>query len=176
MGPLIDDQPMFLDRPQQTSIARWAVKTAMVMDSITIDPGRPLFFTDAERQLMRDSQTLPVRTLVWLGRYLRIGLTVASGMCYYAPPGGARYPAFLATFVLGSLAIQILTFRAPADYRDRTISLTPAKGAWNELLCTIWPSPMRLYWPPILAFDDKMIPIRSLHARWELGTERKIWQ
>lgn len=183
MGPMIDGKSAFLDNSEQNAIAKWAIKTAMVMDSLTVAPHRRLFFTQEERLAMRRSQQIPARTFIWLGRYLDTGIAAESGGCYYTlPPTNGRelytfevYKGFLSTFVLGSLAIQTFTLRAPTDYSYRSMNVTPAKGPWNELLCSIWPTNARIYWPPILGFDDRFISIKRLHGRWRVGTKRDVF-
>ena len=76
------------------------------------------------------------------------------------------------------IAFDVLHFRRrdlldqPIEERKKCLA---GRGPWNELLCTIWPSNERVYWPPILGFDDRFIPIQRLHGRWRLGTERKVF-
>jgi hypothetical protein len=176
MGPLIDDRSTYLGIAHQRLIAVWAAKTAMVADSTTVAPNRPLFFRESERLSMRLSRTIPDRTLVWIGRYLNVGLGADSGTCYYGlPEVFERYTGFLTTLVMGALAIQIFVLRAPANYRYSTIEFSPAKGPWSEVLCPIWPAKSSVYWPPILAFDDNVLAIGKLHGRWRLGSEYKVF-
>ncbi len=178
MGALIDDHSRFFSADDQVLISTWACKTAMVVDSVTAGKKRFLFFRDNERLDMRFHRAIPRGTTVWVGRYLSSGLGADSGACYYRLPDCLHaYTGFLSTVVMGSLAVQTLTMRAPAEYRYRAISLTPAPGPWNEIVSVIWPiKNASVYWPPILGFDDSVFStIKGLHARWRLGTEFTVF-
>jgi hypothetical protein len=68
--PLIDDRHSKLDILQQSAIARWATKTAMVFEYVTNE--RDMYYTEDERRSLGHSTSLylPSRTYVWLGRYV----------------------------------------------------------------------------------------------------------
>lgn len=61
---ILDQQPFAVDVPAQITLARWATKTAMVLE--TIDSHRTWFYDETERLLMCKSQTIPQRTSVWI--------------------------------------------------------------------------------------------------------------
>ena len=64
-GVVIHTVPLSL--AQQSVVARWAVKTAMVQDAIYTRK-RELFYTESERLAVRFNRGLPVYTVIWLGR------------------------------------------------------------------------------------------------------------
>jgi hypothetical protein len=177
LGAMIMDKSMFLDSPQQWTIAAWAVKTAMVLDA-AIRPisGRSFtFYSEAECHNLRESWELPVRTMVWLGRFLGTGLGAWSSVLLGTfPDDSGKYPMRAATFLMGSLAIQVLSARAPAKYGHAAVGVSPTQGPCNEILVTAWPFIGRIYWPPVLAFNESntIIDIRQLPARWRQGIER----
>lgn len=82
------------------------------------------------------------------------------------------HDGFIATLAICQLTAQVMTMRIPHEYRHNVINVQSAPGAWEELLCAIWPSSRRVDLPPILALDDNVIPIKSLHGGWRIGTER----
>ena len=171
LGALIVDKSMFLDPPQQWTIAAWAVKTAMVLDT-ALRPigGRSFtFYSEIECHHLRESWEIPVRTMIWLGRFLGNALGAwSSELLGTFPDDATKYPMRASTLVMGSLAIQVLSARAPAKYNRATVGINPVQGPWNEILVTAWPSVHRIYWPPILAFDESktIIDIQQLPARW----------
>src|SRR5271165_5135232 len=66
LGPMIEDLSITLDRQNQQNLAEWAVKGAMIND--TVDP-HPRFFTEAESHAFRLKRTIPKRTLVFAARF-----------------------------------------------------------------------------------------------------------
>lgn len=173
IGTRVDDISAFLDRSDQWTISAWAVKTAMVLDSTTMGV-KPLFYTQQERDEMRLSSKIPPRTFVWLARYLGRN-TIACGSLetrHRAPIG--VYHGRISTFVVGSLALQVMTVHLPiAEDSHRPIRIDPIPGPWGEILVTSWPAVWQIYWPPILAFDDSNTIINRdrLAERWQGGEE-----
>lgn len=171
--PRMDGIPTFLDRADQSNISTWAVKTAMVLDSTTRGL-RPLFYTQRERDDIRLSLRIPPRTFVWLARYLgRNTLGGGSLQTNHRGPLGI-YHGRISTFIVGSLALQVMTVRPPIiEDNPGPIRVDPIAGPWGEILVTSWPATWRVYWPPILAFDDSDTIInRSMLAdRWQSGEE-----
>jgi hypothetical protein len=143
LGAMIADKSIFLDSPQQWTIAAWAVKTAMVLDA-ALRPisGRSFtFYSETECQNLRESRAIPARTTIWLGRFLGSGLGAwSSELLATFPDDSEKYPMRASTFVMGNLAIQVLSARAPAKYDHAAVRINPAQGPWNEVLVTSWPS------------------------------------
>jgi len=175
IGPPIDDISITLSEPQQWAIAAWSVKTAMVMDSTTV-AARPLFYTQTERDELKSSSLTPRGTAVWLGRFLGLrSIGAVSVDTKYRISGVDELcPGRITTFLLGALVIQVMTVHILPEYGDRRIRIDPAQGPWDHLLVTAWPTAGRkIYWPPILAFDDSgtLTDLSTLFDRWELGTQ-----
>lgn len=176
LGPLIHGNPKHFDKHAQSIIAAWSTKMAMLMDSITVAPHRPLFYQRGEGISLRDSLSIPARTFVWFGRYLAIGLSAESSGCYYNVPGRIElFGGFVCTLLIGQLTIQSLTIRAPEEYSHGAILLNPTPGPWGELLAQVWPFQHSIHWPPIIAFDKKVFPRNLLSDRWRRGNERKTF-
>ena len=62
-GCLMEDIAMPLNREQQLSLARWAIKTAMVQDAINTH-NRELFYTVSERLAVRHNTGLPAYSVL----------------------------------------------------------------------------------------------------------------
>jgi hypothetical protein len=184
MEPMLLDKSRFLDAREQWVVSRWALKTAMVVDSTTVAPDRPIFYSVDQRRALKDAKEIPNRSFVWLGRDLSSGFAAAStGLSYEVAPSHdlqrivERATGQVSTFLVGSLAIQVVTVSLPAKYSDGAIRLRPTKGPWDELLVPIWPPKRNVYWPPILAFMDAIPELRHnniLRTRWNVGAERKV--
>ena len=172
LGPLIDGHSRFLDGPQQWSIAVWSVKTCMVLDSATAS-ATSFFYTQEERDALRESSTIPLRTTVWLGQFhgdRDVGANtseIRTGM-----PNMSLFPARVSTFLLGCLVIQVTNVRLPSEYGKRTIIISATKGPWDYLLTRCWPADTgNVYWPPPLAmnFSGTIIDFRSVADRFNEG-------
>jgi hypothetical protein len=171
--PRMDDISAFLNLTEQSTISAWTVKTAMVLDSTTMGV-KPLFYTQRERDDIRLSSKIPPKTYVWLARYLgRNTISCGSLETKHRGPFGA-YHGRISTLIIGSLALQVMTVHSPiADNSHEPIRIDPIPGPWDEMLVISWPATWRIYWPPILAFDDSKTIINrdSLADRWQTGEE-----
>ena len=170
LGAMIDDKSCALFEGERTAIAVWALKTAMMMDSVP-RADVPLFYTQQERHSLRASAEIPSSTLIWMGRYFGRNDVAAHWSGVNFKYENKKGPSRVATFILGSLALQVMTMHQ----RFGTVIVTPKKGPWDHLLVETWPcnGVFRVYWPPILAFDDRIpiLHVSTLHDRWHVGEE-----
>jgi hypothetical protein len=63
---ILDEKVTSLSVSAQAILARWSVKTVMVLEAI--DPNRPWFYSEDDRQSMRASLSIPARTSVWIAK------------------------------------------------------------------------------------------------------------
>ena len=186
MEPMVLDNSRFLDAAEQWAVARWALKTAMLLDSATVAPERPMFYSREECVSLRQSQTIPRGTLVWLGRSLDTGFVAQSSGVWFSMSAPGSKPintseelilGHVTTILIGHLALQVFTMRVPAEHGYGTISVNAGEGPWDELLTGIWPPCRNAYWPPLLAFTEGIprLHLDRLRSRWRYGTERKIF-
>lgn len=176
MAPLVLDIAIPLDALQQWTMALWAVKTAMVMESVTARE-RPYFYTQDERHRLRTSSALPLNTSVWLGRHFggpllqHWGTNVRDGI----PEAPTTIKGFVNTLAFHRLAIQVITVRIPSVYRDTPINIQPKPGPWDRLLIPISPAERKVDWPPSLSIDDTTaFDFQAVHERWSLINEFPI--
>jgi hypothetical protein len=174
IGCLMENISTSLDAEQQLTIARWAVKTAMVQDSIYTHT-RKLFYTDSERAEIRAHLTIPNDTLVWLGQCsLRtlavdgydVGLDFQTVTEIAKPANGT-----VSTFILGHLTLQVLTIHVPEPYRGRPWEArVTIDGPWDRLLVPVWPTTRSVSWPPSLHFKGgkgiNMLNSRLRGGKW----------
>ncbi len=176
IGCLMQDISTPLDSSQQSSLAAWAMKAAMVLDSVNTRD-RNLFYKRSECEKLRLSSTIPPRTSIWIGRYsVRNSLGAFGtdlGIDTSDTPNVAKGCA--TTILVGHLAIQVLAVHVLAEYKDRAVGeIAPKPGRWNDLLLKLWPIGSRpITWPPPLTFTNGgPRSFARLIDRWKIGKSR----
>lgn len=164
LTPLILGHDASLDMSQQIVVARWVIKTAMVLEFTS---EHEPFYTFAERSLVRQENEGSLApslawTCVWLGSYDGPYQANAHGSVvnFYAQVGNLRtpMPGLSTVLSIGSLVCQALTIRVPPSLpRPIPIRLEPS---WRPKTIRIWPSDEEVRWPPPERVDqdgfDKM--------------------
>jgi len=162
-----------LDPSQQSLLSRWALKTAMVLDS-TNRRKRNLFYDRAECENLRLNSTVPDRTRVWIGRSSLNGLHAdGTDVAIQAPDGTRIALGNATTFIVGHLALQVFVIHPlPQQHKNDPIDVAPRPGPWDELLVQVWPPKTHsLNWPPGLTFTGSGTRrhIGQLLYRWRIG-------
>jgi hypothetical protein len=170
IGGLLNDLSLPLDTSHQTSLARWTLKTAMVLDAVTKERNR--FYTRSECETLHLNSVIPALTTIWVGRYYRSHLSLDGMEVWIDLPETPKVAKVcVTTIVVGHLAIQFFTVHVLPEHKDKEIrgpvSMVP------ETLLEIWPSSTRpVNWPPPVSFTDNgPTSIRLLFARWRTGGE-----
>jgi hypothetical protein len=178
IGPPVDDKSKFIDSPQQWTIAAWAVKTAMMLDSATARASTSsMFYTQEERDFLRVSFGIPPRTTVTLARFLGSRDIGASNSDIWVRGDVGAFPARITTFLLNCVVIQVATIHPIAVYGNRSIVIGTTQGPWDHLMVPCWPTNGRtIYWPPALALDfsDTALSYYRFADRFNLGREVPI--
>jgi hypothetical protein len=73
LAALIGDFALQLDAEQQRQLAAWAIKSTMVWECTA---HKKMFYSQAEREHLRLTRSLPPDTVVWLGRNERSDFTI----------------------------------------------------------------------------------------------------
>ena len=166
IGPLMFDIGFQLSRDDQSIVARWVIKTAMVFEYLR-PREQSKFYRGSEREALRTQSQIPIRTEVWIGRY---GGRITPGVWGYDVSISATnvpVKGFVTTFTVGCLALQILSIRYDSDARA-IVHLKP--GPWMLSTREIWPSSRIVSWPPQLSFyDDGDMSLERFHRRWSFG-------
>jgi hypothetical protein len=174
IGCLLQDLSAPLDIAQQTSLSAWAVKTAMVLDSVKDQTTNPRFYEKTECVNMRLTRIIPDRTRVWIGR-LSISALGAYGMDLgIVLDGSVKAGIGMATtIIVGHLAVQVLSSRIYPEHRAKNLTdIQPKTGAWDKMLVPIWPIGRHsVMWPPEVTFTNGPgeNSIGRLMDRWRLG-------
>jgi hypothetical protein len=167
----LGDTPHTLSAEDQTVLARWAIKGAMVHEALCA--GRPFVFTSDERAGLRAAK-LPPRTKVWIAKCVDSPGPgcMAEDLFTAGPAVAGQVTGYVTTMAFGPLAFQILNFRLPypaAESIDITAEMRP--GPWTSTTAQIWPTASpALVWPlsmglrgeaGIEAFNDRWKPVEA---------------
>lgn len=171
VGAMVHDISVTLDIETQGAISRWVTKSAMVLEgAIPVDKR---FYSREECRELRMTERIPERSMIWLGRMSEVGVFAAGTRAWLNidKEPHERAEGVVATFSVGNLAMQILTFRFPANYTSTTMQVQCFDGPWEESLVTIYPSTSAVSWAPRLTFSQKgALPFIRLRDRWKVGT------
>lgn len=145
---ILDDKLKEIDASSQSTLARWAAKTAMVLECLK--PERPWFYTDDERQLIRDTLSLPPRTSVWIAKCVNQPNIYSAAKDLRTTPGDGGFHVYSTTMAFGPLAFQIVSIKTPATIPENvTLTYDVTEGPWGQTLLQVWPTTEEsVGWPP----------------------------
>jgi hypothetical protein len=161
---ILDEKLNAIDASAQTTLAHWAVKTAMVLEAFGPYPEQ-WFYTALEREQMRQTRAIPRHTSVWIAKCVNqpnIG-SEAKNLLTGAQDDGVRGIAVSMAF--GSLALQVVTVKIPAVLSESsTVTYEVSKEPWDDALVRVWPTSLEAKaWPPAYGLDGD----HGLHALTE---------
>jgi hypothetical protein len=144
---LIDGSTKRVHTSAHSVLAFWAVKNAMVFESLY--PDRPRFYLQSERDEGRESHRIPCRTTVWLAHVEASPGAMCSARDHrgLVPTGAGDCHAYSTTMAFGPLALQVISCRVPPASPVVTADLTD--GPWDDLAIPLWPPRDGVRrWPP----------------------------
>jgi hypothetical protein len=169
-----------LHKAQQTIVARWAVKTAMVFETTAPPPPKSKghFYTQDECEQLRLNSAIPPRTIVWLGQFSGIGLWESGTHIWHnGEIAKSAIHGQVITIVLDHLAIQVLTVHVLTENSAVTPNIPQHEAPcdWGQLTVPVWPIAGSISWPPFRSFSaDGLFPIGLLVTRFKTGKEALI--
>jgi hypothetical protein len=171
-GSILDQQLVAIDPSAQLILARWATKTAMVLE--TIDSNRSWFYDEIERLLMCETQTIPQRTSVWIAKCVDHPNIYSAAKDLWASPNNTGVHAFATTMGFGSLALQVVSIKVPANIpANKAITYDVSDGPWDQTLVQVLPASQNpLSWPPKFGLKDEL-GLEALTER--LNPEKKLY-
>jgi hypothetical protein len=167
VGSMMNDLTIPLDPAQQWTVAVWAMTRAMVWEHISKDP-RPIFYTDHQRFTLRETQSIPPNTTIWLARYSgseHLGTWVND---FINPVRGRT-----TTLVYRYLAVQVLSVRPDKSVQPGTVIHPKRRRLWSPATVRIWPSQRIAYWPPRLTVD-RVAPWLDFLSRWDADASDEL--
>lgn len=173
VAPLLVDLAVPLDASEQAALARWAIKTAIVLEA-TGPQDHESLYTAPDRDRVRASEAPPPGTVVWVGRAASDRDLFVSGRRLLQPmavrPSRSPFPleaGYATTLGLGRLVMQVLRLRLAADSATPSLTIYPRPGPWHELLLQISPQRRSLVqWPPRATFSDAGVTLDDLCRRF----------
>jgi hypothetical protein len=177
IGEMLLDKPMDLDEEKQELVSVWAVKTAMMSDSMKGRNAANKFYSHDECLNSRVSRIIPPRTLIWIGRVDGMHLAdVGNDFTLNYPDGNRRLATNIATTIgAGHFITQVVTVHMEDE--GVNIDSVPCKlGNWADRLIQIWPvlQPI-VHWPPNGSFTNGGPDgVAYLMDRWRIGEETDI--
>ena len=150
---ILDDQLKDLDTSAQLTLARWAVKTAMVLEAT--DSNRCWFYSEDDRQLMRKALDLPQRTSVWIAKCVNQPNIYSAAKHLRTTPGDDGVHMYATTMAFGSLALQVESIRTPSAVPENVaVTYDVREGDWDQTLVQVWPASQNSRaWPPYCGLD-----------------------
>jgi len=177
IGRLMENAATSLDATQQTSLALWTVMKAIVLDAVNAK-NRGHFFTRKECETLRLERKIPDKTVIQIGACVRKGYEADGTIVLLDFPNASKAAkASVSTFVIGHLAIQVVTVHhEPQHENDHLGTVAIGDGEWDKLLLRIWPTrTLAVAWPPQATFADSgSSSIHTLQNRWRLGKDATI--
>ena len=167
LKPLLWGRATSLQIEDQLVIARWMVKTTMMYEFFR--RRSPRFFQPKQRLEFFKHQSIPSRTMIWIGHYvggrdawfidtsdIPLDLSVEGST--------VRGYAYSATFTIGQLALQIFAHRWPENLPVKTVNFK-VPGNWRTATHQVWPQGLiDRTWPPELSLDN--VSVETLANRW----------
>ena len=164
LNPMIHDSSCAIDYVQQSVIAAWTIKTAMVFECTKSESA---FYSPADRHHLFTWRTPPPDSFVWIGRYVNShSLFIENHYLSNAKPTNVLSEGCVTTFAIGRLVLQSFTARRRPDGEGKRITLHPKRGQRNRLLIQVWPALEQVIrWPPPLYFGPSIESLKDLSAR-----------
>jgi hypothetical protein len=155
LQPLLTGTPAILDYLAQSSIAVWAVKTAMVIEGLELASQRR--YSQKERTAFAQFMVIPPRTVIWLASLPDVTLFYTAERIQLDQIVETRFTAITFTIGLARLALQVMTMRVPLDVDAQARIMTSVRpGRWNESTAKIWPADtVAVRWPLSLELNGE---------------------
>jgi hypothetical protein len=164
---LFNEKSVTLDSSDQTALAAWSVKNAMVFEALGLD--RSWFFVETERKALREALRPAPRTSVWIAKCVDHGgvFCSASDLGGVAGVSVDQVKVYVTTMGFGPLAIQVLSGNLPdAIAPSTTITADLRPGPWNRVTLRIWPAQREsVVWPASVGLSGGL-GLETLSKRW----------
>ena len=162
------DEQVSLDECDQTTLAIWICKNAMVYE--TLRQKASWFFTSQERESFRESFHIPTQTSIWLAKSdgftgLFCSASDLNGITA-EPPNQVK--AYITTMGFGPIAIQIFNAKMSKPIPENiTITGDLQPGPWDQIIVQIWPiSADIVSWPNDIGLNGEL-GLDNFSHRWK---------
>ena len=167
--PLLQGVSTRLDTKDQKLVARWAMKTAIVLEG-TKPQDVAKFYDVGTRKKFMNEGVLPSNASLWIGKYSGSGL-FADGATFTGTISdtGEEGSGSITTMVVGRLVIQVLVISHPSAALYDELLVPMRASHWEWLLHQIHPPNRTCSWPPLFTFHNNGAGYKSLSEltdRW----------
>jgi hypothetical protein len=158
---IIGNKELIISHPQAQAIARFAFKTAVVVDHMKRD-GK-LFFPRAVRHQFRHSLKIPRNVRIWVAGYLPMGSGNLLPFWYEDTfPDGHYLKLYVCTYAVGHFVFQLVS----AEVKGIT-EFSPQES-FENLSIPLWPNlPSGIQWPPAVNVLRTKNDFERFAGRWK---------
>jgi hypothetical protein len=132
----------------QSTIAVWAMKTAMVLEACCSE--KTWFYTKENRQRLGSNREMPARTSVFMAKCVAQSDIYSATKNHWTSEYAGAVRAHVTTMAFGPVAIQVVTIRTPVSLPEEIrVTYDMSDGPWGTTLVEVWPVKREpLAWPP----------------------------
>ena len=155
LQPLLTGKPYVLTPRAQATVARWTVKTAMVLDGL--DEANRQSYTERDREQMRTRGDIPWRTTVWLAASADAAWFMSTKNRHMDGGPAHDIAGVSITMAFAHVAMQVMTMRVPETVGPTTrVTANVKRGPWDETTVRVFPESPETSWPPTLGLNGEM--------------------
>lgn len=172
LQPLLEGRRCGLDIADQTTIALWTLKTAMVLEGL--DPAERRVYTQVEREHLRALSAIPVRTSVWICKAVDPSYFMSTKNRHLAHQDVASPSGASITLAFSHVVLQAFTIRVPANVGPATrVTVDVRRGPWEITTVRVWPAQTStVSWPPVMGLNGEA-GLDSLAERFNTSAQDK---
>jgi hypothetical protein len=172
LGPLVQDLSIQLDLEDQKKLARWAFKTAIVLEG-TKERSMKRYFASGLGPALGTGSDILGRTMIWIGRSSESGLYArASDVRYDLDDQNLSAEATVTTMVVGHVVLQVMSAIFPVEKDSETVRIPLYIGDWEKVLAKIWPASRVFTWPPPQSIGSGgLFTLDRVADRWKVLPE-----
>jgi len=166
---LLSDQSTVLDPKDQSIIAAWSAKCAMVFE--VLRDGKEYFYTAEDRSDLKTRQNVPNHTVIYVAKCVELpGVYVkASDHSDTRDHSILSTRLYSTTMGFGHLAVQVATMKSPIlipGIQPR-ITTDVVPGPWEDTTLTLQQSGLSLAWPAAISLNGELGLI-AFANRWKV--------
>jgi hypothetical protein len=154
---LLGPKSVFINSQQQSLLAIWSVKNAMVFEALRSD--QSWFYSAKERENLRIAFQPPDQTYVWLAKVIEFDgpFTSSSNLGGIIKESTNPVSGYVTTMAFGNMAIQVLNIRLlTSDMQYSNLIFQQSPGPWDQTSLPIWPNQQtQLSWPPTIGLSGE---------------------
>ncbi|MCU1247281.1 MAG: hypothetical protein JWQ49_310 [Edaphobacter sp.] len=172
LGPILQDLSIQLDLEDQKKLARWAFKTAIVLEG-TKERSMKRYFASGLGPALKTSGDIQGWTMIWIGRSSESGLYARAADLRYDLDGqNSSAEATVTTMVVGHVVFQVVSAVFPPEKDAELVRIPLYAEDWEQVLAKIWPPSRVFTWPPPQSIGPgDRLSLERVADRWKVLPE-----